>query len=356
MAITMTPLGQLDSAFQEVDAAEEDLKKKEEQEENAQTEAGKTLGLAAAARRELKNAQARYLVLSNVEDAETKDLQRAKAQLEEELAVTEAGLTRAGQTGEEVQAFKNILDKTVEAVKRGKTAAGAAAKSVKDTASETRQAEADATGPDKATLTTSAEHLDTHYTEINDMVSKLGGSQRQIEAEVRALARIATSANDQVISLTAKKHDLERKLNDIGEALDERPGGDLEEAREELDTAEQAHDVAPDAERQGRTVLKQARQAREEAEERLRLARAQRDKVERLFIRGIDVSGPDANGTFTAKAEVRQRIPSTYRLHWSSSAGSVHPKTSKPDEAVNFKTSGLPPGSYDIEVCLERVP
>jgi chromosome segregation protein len=356
MAITMTPVGQLDSAFSEVEAAREDLKKKEHEEQEAQREADETSGLVAAVSRELKNAEARYRVLSNVDDTATKNLKSKQTQLATELAATERELSRAQESRQRVAAAKRILDEAALAVMNGIAAAKAAAEAAAQAKTDAMKAQASKTSGKGADLANRIDELDRSHSGLQEQISKLNNSHIGIRAEANTLEAKAHDATTEVNTLTALKQSQETDLAKVTQDLAEGPGGDLEEAKDELDTAQQAHDAAPDAERSGKAALKQARKAREEAQERLRLARAKRDKVERLFIRGIDVSGPDANGTFTAKAEAKETIPDNYQLRWSSSAGAVNPETSTPDETVSFTTKGLPPGSYDIEVRLERVP
>ena len=154
MARTMTPVDQLDSTFEEVEAAYKNLKKKEKEEEDAQTEAGKTSGLVAAARRELKNTEARYRVLSNVADAETKDLQRRRVHLKKELAATMEELVEAENNYKKAEGAKKILSDTAGAVDRGIAAANAAVTAVGSakTDAETAQgtvARQDKRGPKK---------------------------------------------------------------------------------------------------------------------------------------------------------------------------------------------------------------
>lgn len=353
MAITMTPMSELDSAFDEVEAAEKDLKKKEELEENAQTEASATSGLAAAAIRDLKNVEARYRVLTAAR-AGTKELQEKKERLERDLGELE----QAQQLHQEAEEAGKLLDAAITEVERAIKEAQGAKDKTEEARSQAEEAEKHADPPaQRDSLHGSAEALQQNKAGLDRSYTGLGDVLKQLKAKSGPIKKVAANAQEVVDKLEPCKKDLEKAVAEVKRQLAaEPPAKDVSEAGKQLQAAQRASDAAPDAERQGRAELKQARQAREEAEEHLRLALAKRDKVERLFIRGIDVSGPDANGTFTAKAEVRQHIPGTYRLRWSSSAGSVNPTTSKPDKTVNFRTAGLPPGSYDIEVRLERVP
>lgn len=277
MARTMTPVDQLDSTFDEVDAAYKNLKRKEKEEEDAQTEAGKTSGLVAAARRELKNAEARYRVLSNVADAETKDLQRRKVYLKKELAATMEELVEAENNYQKAEGAKKVLSDTAGAVDRGIAAANAAVTAVGSAKTDAETAQGTGPGKTSADLRNGISKLNTSHGELEGHVGQLGDSREELRAEVATLESVAADAANKVNYLTATKRDLEKKLKDIGTALDERAGGDLEEVIEERDAARRANEVAPDAEKQGQAALKQAREAREEAQERHREALAKRN-------------------------------------------------------------------------------
>ena len=127
---------------------------------------------------------------------------------------------------------------------------------------------------------------------------------------------------------------------------------DVDKARDKFESANRRFEDAPSAERQAQETLKSAREAREDAQRRYREALDRRDKAEGLFIKGIDITGPNAAGVFTATADLAEPLPRDYDLHWSSDAGTVKPDTGK---RVGFDTGKLPPGSYDIEVCVVRI-
>src|SRR5690349_3598962 len=159
MAITMTPVGQLDSAFSEVEAAREDLKKKEHEEQEAQREADETSGLVAAVSRELKNAEARYRVLSNVDDTATKNLKSKQTQLATELAATERELSRAQESRQRVAAAKRILDEAALAVMNGIAAAKAAAEAAAQAKTDAMKAQASKTSGKGADLANRIDEL-----------------------------------------------------------------------------------------------------------------------------------------------------------------------------------------------------
>ncbi|MGO8896492.1 MAG: hypothetical protein ACLP8X_08410 [Streptosporangiaceae bacterium] len=347
MTTTMTPEQQLNLAFNEVKSTETALKNSEQAEQTAQAQASDSTGLVAAARRALKNTEARYRVLSSAQ-AEFNELNEKKDRLDQELAdITQAEAVRdatqaaIAPLNAAVAAVTQVITKTNEFI--GLTQQ---AKSDVDDAAQTAIPAAK-----KNRLAASAQALYEKCTDLEQLQTQLNSSLPSLNTQATTVQTAATTAADYATSLLPDKARIEAELTKVNNKLTAEPPADtISQAGAELDAAQRAFDDAPGAERHAQEVLKVARGAREEAEKRKREALERRDGAERLFIKGIDISGPNSAGVFTATAVLAEPIPSGCELQWSSNAGSVNPD--KGSNAVSFDTGGLPPGSYDIEVSL----
>jgi chromosome segregation ATPase len=315
-------------------------------------------GLFAAARRELENAEARYRVLAAA-NAETNALQAQEQQLEGDRAAAATEVMQASAIRDTAQTVGTLLAAAIEAVSQAITFTGEAAGTAQVAQSEALAAhEAATTATRKNSLRVKADALATHHDELEGQRSRLGGNLDDLKANVDPLNTVSTQAKGQVSLLQAKVEAFDAGLADVNSELAaQRPSGDISQAQAERNDAQRTLDDAPSLERQAQEALKSAREAREDAEKRYREALESRDEAEQLFIAGIDVSGPNAAGVFTAKADLIEDLPAGYALVWSSNAGTVNPSTtSKADDEVSFDTGKLRPGSYDIVVHLERTP
>jgi chromosome segregation ATPase len=353
--ITMTPEERLNAAFDEVDRAKAAVQQNRKAEQDAQAQANDMSGLGAAARRQWQNAEAKYRVLAAA-DAETKKLQEEKQQLQGDRDAAAAELMQASAIRDAAQNVSTLLAGAIEAVGQAIAATGHAAGMAQVAQSEVLSARDVATSAArKNALGGGANALGDRHDELEGHCSKLGANLASLQAIVVPLNTASTQAAGQVPLLQAEVQDLDNKLIEVNNKLSaQQLSGDIGQAAKERDDAQHALDDAPSVERQAQEALKSARVAREDAEKRYGEALERRDEAEQLFIASIDVSGPNAIGVFTAKAELTEGLPYGYGLVWSSEAGTVSPEKGGPEQAVSFNTGQLPAGSYDLVVHLER--
>jgi hypothetical protein len=370
MTITMPPREQLISADADIKSTKKEVTRSERAERNAQKLADDTRGLAAAAERDLKNAEARYRVLFAAAE-ETKGLRKQRAEIEQELA--EIG--RADKVSAATRAAVGPLDDAVKAVTPLENATRQARDTIEHAKSRVQeaaekvtsaggQAEAPAGRPGKTSpraqnesssdkqnsLDTITQELEQDHQRLQGLYKQIHGSLKGLQAQATAVQTAATEAADFANEQTAEKERLLNERAKIDAKLKGQPSPpEVAEAETDRDTARRRFEDAPGAERQAQEALKLAREAREDAQRRYREALDRRDRAEGLFITDIDITGPNAAGIFTATAVLAEDPPTGYELHWSSNAGTVKPDTGK---TVSFNTGKLPPGSYDIEVSL----
>jgi len=354
MTTMMTPTEELISADADIKATEQEVTDREKAEQDAQTAADDTRGLEAAAKRDLQNAQDRYRVLSAAYE-EAKGLREEEKRIEEELK--EIG--RAEQVRDAMQTAATDLDGAVNVVTPLETTTQQAKDTTEDAKSlvqEAAQQVASEGGQQKSRsdiqnrlqaiitkLGADSNQLQTFYTELQGFLKSLKQQDKVVKAA-------ATKAADAAKKLEAEKKRLQEKLAEIEGKLNGQPTKqEVDQAAADRDTARRRFEDAPGVERQAQEALTLAREMREDAQRRYREALDQRERAERLFITDIDITGPNAAGTFTAIAVLAERLPSGYELKWSSNAGTVHPDTGP---KVSFDTGTLPPGSYDIAVSL----
>lgn len=370
MTTTTPPREQLKSADADVRSTKKEVTRSERAERDAQKVADDTRGLAAAAQRDLKNAEARYLVLFAAAE-ETKGLRKQRAEIEQELA--EIG--RADQVSAATRAAVGPLDDAVTAVTPLENATQQARDTTEQAKSRVQEAAAQltsaggpagtpASAPGKAaprarnaapsdkqnSLAAIVQELEQDHQRLHDLYRQIQGSVKGLQAQATAVQTAATEAADFATKQTAEKERLLRELAEIDAKLKGQPSpAEVDGAETDRDTARRRFEDAPGAERQAQEALKLTREARENAQRRYREALDRRDRAEGLFITDIDITGPNAAGIFTATAVLAENPPAGYELQWSSNAGTVEPDIGN---QVSFNTGKLPPGSYDIEVSL----
>jgi hypothetical protein len=372
MTTMMTPTEQLILADADVKATEQEVTNSEKAEQDAQTVADDTRGLEAAAQRDLKNAQARFRVLSAAYD-EAKGLREEKKRIEEELAeigcaeqvrdTTQTAATALDNAVQAVTPLENATQQARDTTERAKSSVEEAARQVasaggqegalagtpEGTSARTRKV---SPSTKQNSLDAITRELGNDYDHLQTLYTQFQGFLTNLQGQATAVHTAATKAADCANNQKAEKKRLQGKLAEIEGKLNGQPTKkEIDQAATDRDTARRRFEDAPGAERQAQEALKLARDAREDAQRRYREALDRRDRAERLFIRDIDITGPNAAGIFTATAVLAENPPPSYELRWSSEAGTVRPTTGK---TVAFDTGTLPPGSYDIEVSLER--
>lgn len=370
MTTMMTPTEELISADADIKATEQEVTDREKAEQDAQTAADDTRGLEAAAKRDLQNAQDRYRVLSAAYE-EAKGLREEEKRIEEELK--EIG--RAEQVRDAMQTAATDLDNAVNVVTPIESATQQAQDttgSAKSLVQEAAQLVASAGGQQEAPTGTPAKtssrtqktspsdtqnsleaiitQLEADYEQLGMLYTQLQGFLTSLQQQDAVVNTAATEAADSAKKQEAEKKRLQRKLTEIEGKLNGQPTKqEVDQAAADRDTARRRFEDAPGVERQAQEALTLAREMREDAQRRYREALDRRERADGLFITDIDITGPNAAGTFTAIAVLAERLPSGYELKWSSNAGTVRPDTGP---KVSFDTGTLPPGSYDIAVSL----
>jgi chromosome segregation ATPase len=373
----MTPEQQLESAFDDVDALEKEVAKREEAEQDAQKVVGDTSGLVAAARRASKNKEAQFRVLSAEYD-EAKSLREKKKRIEEQLneiaqaeTVRDATQAAVQPLTDAVAAVSPVAGATQQAMD-----ATSDAKSQVDSAIETidpdddqddsppgaqgkplpaaqRKPRRNGRADKRNSLMAISGSLGTDYGTLQQLSGQINGSLADLQGNAGEVQAAATAAANFADGLQPKKVELLEEQSKIDAKLATVPSeDDVDKARDKFESANRRFEDAPSTERQAQETLKSAREAKEDAQRRYREALDRRDKAEGLFIKGIDITGPNAAGVFTATADLAEPLPRGYDLYWSSEAGTVKPDTGK---RVGFDTGKLPPGSYDIQVCVVRI-
>jgi hypothetical protein len=386
MTTMMTPEQQLTSAFDEVDWTQSEVTKAEKNEQKAQKKAGDTNGLAAAAQRDLRNAEATYRVLFAAVE-ETSALHEREEQIRRDLieigrverirSIAHAALeslhhavaavgpfesatreARENTHNATTQVQQAVVDVTAVIANQGTPVGtqGTASTAATKPGARGRKPRAAAPPPSPSQVVTALEGiqggLEADHRALDHLHREVGRFRRGLEHEVTAVGEVENEAADFARELEPKKAPLEVELAEIEKKLADEPTADeVRRNKAAVDAAQRRFQDAPATERQAQEALKLAREAREDAERRHREALDRRDRVERLFVTGIDITGPNAAGIFKATAVIAEKLPKGYELHWSSNAGSVYP--TRGDE-VDFNTGKLPPGSYDIEVSVVR--
>jgi chromosome segregation ATPase len=369
MTTTMTPREQLISADADVKSTKKEVTRGERAERDAQKLADDTRGLAAAAERDLKNAEARYRVLFAAAE-ETKGLRKQRAEIEQELAeigradkVSAATHAAIGPLDDAVKAVtplenatRQARDTTEHAKSRVQeaaekvTSAGGQAGDTAGTPGRTSRAQKESSSDKQNSLDTIIQELEQDYERLQGLYKQIHDSLNGLQAQATAVQTAATEAADFANNQKAEKERLLKERAGIDAKLKGQPSPtEVDGAETDRDTARRRFEDAPGAERQAQEALKLARETREDAQRRYREALDRRDRAEGLFITDIDITGPNAAGIFTATAVLAEIPPTGYELHWSSNAGTVKPDTGS---TVSFNTGKLPPGSYDIEVSL----
>jgi chromosome segregation ATPase len=310
----------LDFALDEVDRAMKLLAQRRAACQAAQGRADAASGLAEAAQRQYKNAEARYRVLAEtaaIIDAETRDFQASYAQLEVDRADVQEELKRA---------------EVLQAATKQSRAALAAAQ---------RIAEGWVAQADKVVDADAVARLEKPLQDLRIALEKLEATSRK----------------------GPNRASLRRKQKSIAERLDaaqrtmkaRRPSADLADdlrrAEMECDAASRALLEAPGAERHAQADLRLAYAALAEAEKLADAARETLDEAEQNFIDGIDITAPDEVGIVTAQARLKEAIPPGYELRWSIEPGVFYPIF---EASIRLDTRELPPGAYLITAHLER--
>jgi hypothetical protein len=377
MTTTLTPEQQLSSAFDEIDLTKNEVAKTTKKEQEAQKKAGDTNGLTAAAQTDMRNAEATYRVLAAAVE-ETKSLRDRRAQIKRdlhEIGQVERIYKIAKAAGVSLQNAVNDVDPIEDVTRRARDTTLAAQHRAQEVADALRGTPASAAGGTPASqsgkpaprarsraakpgselqnrLDTIVQDLDGEHERLLELHREAVQSQRGLQDQLAAVQAVEGEAATFANELLPQKTELEKELADIDRTLAAEPSDDeVRRNKAALDAAQRRFQDAPATERQAQEQLKVAREAREDAERRYSEALDRRDRAERLFIRGIDITGPTAAGIFTASADLAEQLPPGFRLQWSSNAGTVTPAKGN---TVKFDTGHLPPGSYDIEVSVVR--
>lgn len=341
--MTMTVSGlkaRLDSAFHEAEEAEADVRELTGKLERARQRANETKGLAAAARRQRKNAEAKYRVLLGRKSADADA--GALADLEAKAADTRAELERASflaATGSWLQAADEAaasLSRAADLAAEAESRAGSSAK--------------------RNELKKKADDLRTQQEELDAKLGTLKESQAQLPS-AGGEGRRGAPSRDRLRSLEAAVANSERDLAKARERDADQAGvtdAELEQAAADVEEAKRAVREAPEAERSAQAELGLAGDRLEDARERLRLAIEKRDKAEALVVDDIDLAGPGADGFLTATARLRQDVPDGYELSWTVAGSPAPADRDSEGKSVRVDARQLPAGRYAIEVRLER--
>ena len=336
--MTMTYGGlkdQLDGAFDEADDAQRDVQTRTEQLQKAQKRADETKGLSAAARRQLKNAEAKYRVLLERKLAETDT--SARTELEAKARSAHAKLDRAR--------FYQARQNWLQAAKEATANLGEAVRLV-------AEEEGKASTPARRNeLKKKADQLHARQNAIAAELGKLE-TQAQLPASGGGTGGPPTAGELKSLEAAAAKAD-----QDLANAS-RKPGAgyaavsqtELDQAEADVVDAKRAVLEAPEVQRGAQAELRLARERLEEAQERLRIALAERDKAEELVIEDIDLAGPGTDGDVTATARLRQDVPYGYKLNWTvngTPAGSDQ-------KVIRFNATDLPVGRFTVELSLDR--
>ena len=370
MTTMMTPTEQLKLADADVKSTEQEVTDREKAVQDAQAVADDTRGLEAAAQRDLKNAEARYRVLFAAYD-EAKGLREEKKRIDEELAeigcaeqVRDATQTAATALDSAVQVVISLEDAAKQArddTQLAKTGVEEAARQIASTGGQqetpagtsgrtSTRARRGSPSEQQNSLAGITGKLGDHSDRLQTLYTQFQGFLTSLQVQATAVHTAATEAADCANKQEAEKKRLQGRLAEIEGKLKGQPTkGEVDQAATDRDIASRRFEDAPSAERQAHEALKLARELREDAQRRNREALDRRIRAEGLFITDIDITGPNAAGTFTATAVLAEALPPGYRLKWSSDAGTVRPVIGP---KVSFETGKLPPGSYDIEVSL----
>ena len=370
MTTTMTPTEQLDSAFDDIASTETEIKQREEAEREAQKQADDTRGLVGAANRALKNAEAAYRVLAAAAE-ETKGLRDKRERIEARLkeigqaeAVRDATKAAVPPLDDAVNAVNTLAEATQQAMGDTNDAKTQVDTDIEGTTYEGGQEEPPASVPSKRGsqgkalaarknwLGNISAALGTDYENLLQLYGNIAGYLAALQEQAGVVQTAAGDAADFANSLQPEKTKLGNELAKINAKLAKEPSpAEVSQAEADRNTAKDRSENAPLAERQAQEALRSAREAREDAQRRHRDALDRRDRAEDRFITDIEITGPNAAGTFRATAVLAEDLPPDYKLKWSSDAGTIGPNIGG---TVEFHTGKLPPGTYDITVSLVR--
>jgi len=345
--MTEPPKQALESAIQAVDDAHEQVQDLTKEMETAQQRAGETKNLVAAADLESRNAEARYLVLSELLDKQN--------QLAVQLAAAEAELQQAKKIETSVTKSRAALKKATDAAKRFVTSAEKAAIGLQDLAEKLDADANEAPEGHKAALRNAARTVRGQQTTLAREHDTLQGELTTATSDYEAVPDI-TGVEELEKTVERLKEELRSaKAKEKGKpAVNE---SDREKAKADWDNAELARRRAPEAEQTAQADL-HAKQA-ELAEAKKGHAKAVKkfEQVEGEFIDRIEVSEPDATGWATARAVLKpgMEIPENYVLRWQADGAPMKPDTGI-GPVVRIDANALPVGDTAIEATIERQP
>jgi hypothetical protein len=352
---TTTPEEALRRAFDEVDRANRTVEEHRKAQAEAQEQVEKASALQTATQLQLKNAEAKYRVLSGSFELAAPDieaLQARHAERERELGLTLEELELAEVEAANARRSRLALEELTGAQRDWLATATDVALILSRSAD--RCEDLPAGGTSKTNLRNIARDLRNHYTQFQERLAELEQVLQQMRTAAESLP-MATATPVHLSRLMAKRELLERELTEIRGALTaKQPGVDahhLQEAEAELYAVRHTAEEAPKAVQRAQAKVQQATDSLAGSQQSQLAAQQALDTVEAEFVTGIKVSQPDADGFATAQAVINHPIPSAYVLSWQAGGAPVEPVT---DEVVRIDARTLPVGDTVVTAALQR--
>jgi hypothetical protein len=341
--LTESPDQRLELSIDEVDKANRRIKRLNQAVQEAKTRASDAQNFVAAAALEYQNADARFLVLTELREKQGKlaDAQRELLQaqeMENSVNRTLAALRKATAAAERLVASAETAVTGLDGLQ-------------KDLAAD---AEAAPNGH-KAPLTNAARKVGGLRTNLARQRDKLKEELATATADYEAIPEITG-----VAELQKDVADREADLHSDRPESAKRPAAssaDLEKATADRDNAQLVKDQAAQADQDAQADLRAKQAELADAQTAYAEAVAMFEQVEEQFIDRIVVSEPDATGWATARAVLKpdMTIPAGYKLRWQAGGADMEELDSQA-LAVRIDANALPVGNTAVEATIEREP
>jgi len=351
----MTPEEAHRHAFDEVDRTNRLVEDQRKAQAEAQKQVEKASAFQTATQLQLKNAEAKYRVLSGSVELAAPDieaLQARSAERERELGLTLEELQVAEVEAENARRARLALEELTGAQRDWLATATDVALILSRSAD--RCEDLPAAAPSKTNLRNIARDLRNHYTQFQERLAELEQVLQQMRTAAESLP-LATATPVHLSRLIAKRELLDREMAEIRGALTaKQPGVDahhLQEAEAELYAVRHTAEEAPKAVQRAQAKVQQANDSLAESQQCQLAAQQALDSVEAEFVTGIEVSQPNAAGFATARAVINHPIPRGYVLRWQAGGAPVEPATG---ETVRIDARTLPVGDTVVTATLEQ--